>query len=131
MGTAFKREYFPLLRKEDDLILGRKFGTLQLPGVTVMISRPSKTWGKVSFCHVCSDKVVASPRVVKRDFRALEQLAKGAGTQAVFSSGLPITGTEIGRKRKSLVLQAEFWFFGAGSVYTTATPAGNRFVQLF
>lgn len=54
------------------------------------------------------------------------QLVKGAGTQAMFFSGLPVTGNEIGRKRKSLVLQAEFWFSGGGSVYTTTMPAGNR-----
>lgn len=92
----------------------------------MIISQHSKTWGKLSFYQVGSDKVAASRRVVKGDIRALGQLVKGGGTQAVFSSGFPVTGNEIGKKRKSLVLQAEFCFFGGGSVYTTTTPAGNR-----
>lgn len=96
-----------------------------------MRSRHSERWGKLRFYQVGSDKVVANPMVVKSDFRALKWLVNGPGTQAVFSSGLLVTGNEISRKGKSLVLQAESGFLVVGqSPQQPCLPAIDG-VQLF
>jgi len=59
----------------------------------------------------------------REDFRALEQLIKGSGTQAVPSSILPVTANDEGRNRKSQQINSwlqawyhwqNFGFFGTG-----------------
>lgn len=55
VGRAFKKGVFSPPSKEGDLILGRKFTTLQLQNVSVMMSQHSKTWGKLSFYQMGSD----------------------------------------------------------------------------
>jgi len=42
-----------------------------------------------------------SPRAIKRDFRALGQLVRESGAQAIFSSLLAIAGSDTGRNRQT------------------------------
>jgi len=52
--------------------------------------------------HAGKDKVgVHSPRVIKRDFRALGLLVREFGAQVIFSSLLPVAGGEVPRNRQT------------------------------
>ena len=41
------------------------------------------------------------PRPIERDFRALGQLGRGSGAQVVFSSVLPVAGSDTGRNSRT------------------------------
>jgi len=43
------------------------------------------------------EAATCSPSVIKRDFRALGQLAREPGAQVIFSSLLPVVGSDTGR----------------------------------
>ena len=45
------------------------------------------------------ETTACSPRVIKRDFKALGQLIRESGVQVIFSSILPVAGSNIGRNR--------------------------------
>lgn len=51
--------------------------------------------------HLGSDEAAINLKVNKRDFGALVQLVKGSGAQIVFSSVLPVAGSDAGRNRKT------------------------------
>jgi len=54
------------------------------------------------FFHVDEDEVaVRSPRVIKRDFRALGWLVRESGAQVIFSSLLPFVGSDVARNRQT------------------------------
>ena len=106
----------PCARVKD---MNRKLPTLVRPSdyYTLLISQVGS-----------NEVATGSPRAIKRDFRALEQLVKGSGTQVVFSSILPAAGVDEGRNRKSQQIntwlqaschQQNLGFFDHGSVYRT------------
>jgi len=75
-----------------------------------------------------SEVAIRSPRVIKRDFRALGRLVKGSGAQVVFFFILPAAGNNVGRNRKTQLINTwlpdwchweNFGFFDHGSVYMT------------
>jgi len=52
--------------------------------------------------HAGGDEAIMhSPRTIKRDFRALGCLVRESGPQIIFSSLLPIAGSDTGRNREA------------------------------
>ena len=78
--------------------------------------------------HMGGDEATtSSPRASRRDFRALGQLVRESGAQVIFSSVLPIAGSDIGRNRRSQTIYTllsgwchshNFGFFDNGMIYT-------------
>ena len=69
--------------------------TRKLPSLV----RPSDYYPLLLF-RVGGDEVATrSPRAIKRDFRALGRLVRESGAQVIFSSILPVVGSDIGRNR--------------------------------
>ena len=72
---------------------------------TECIKRPERgEWGWLAllFFHVGGDEVAGcSPKVIRRDFRALGQLVRESRAQVVFSSLIPIAGDDIARHRRT------------------------------
>ena len=79
--------------------------------------------------HVGGDKVaVCSPRVIKRDFRALGRLVREPREQVIFPSLLPVAGGDIARNRRTESINTRlrdwchrhyFGFFDNRMAYTT------------
>ncbi|GAB0208855.1 hypothetical protein GRJ2_003351200 [Grus japonensis] len=78
--------------------------------------------------HVDGDKAEThNAKAIKRDFRVLGQSLKGSGAQVIFSSLLPVEGSNIGRNRRTQSINAwlcgwcqchNFGFFDNGTAYT-------------
>jgi len=97
--------------------------TRKLPSLV----QPSDYYPLLLF-HVEGDEVaVRSPRVIKRDFRALGQLVRESGAQVIFSALLPVVGNDIGRNSWAQSINTwlrgwcchhHFGFFDNGMAYT-------------
>ena len=113
----------PLLREVCCLPGARvKDMTRKLPTLV----RPADYYALLIFQVGSGEVTTRSLRAIKRDFRALEQLFKGSGAEAVFSIA-PVAGNDEGGNRKSqqtnTCLQAwcHWWNFGVfdhGLIYT-------------
>jgi len=66
-----------------------------------ILVQPSDYYPLLIFQVGSDEAATRSPRAIKRDFRALEQLVIGSREQVVFSSTLPVEGNDEGRKRKT------------------------------
>ena len=52
--------------------------------------------------HVGGDEAIShNPRSIKRDLRTLEQLVRESRAQVIFSTLLPVVGSDIGRNRQA------------------------------
>jgi len=107
----------------------------KLPGLV----RPSDYY-PLLVMQVGSDEIAeTSPKVIKRDFRALGRLAEGSGAQVVFSSIPSVAGKSTERSRKTHLInrwlrdwchQWNFGFFDHGEVYTAPGLLATDGVQL-
>ena len=109
--------------------------TRKLPSLV----RPSDYYPLLLF-HVGGDEVaMRSPRAIKRDFRALGRLVRESGAQVIFSSILPVAGSDIGRNRQTQSINTwlcgwchhhSFGFFDNGMAYTAPGLLVSDGIQL-
>jgi len=89
-----------------------------LPGAWVKdISRkvptlvqPSDYYPLLLFHEGGGEAATRSPRVIKTDFRALERFVRESGAQVIFSSLLPVAGSDNGRNRQAQSIN--MWLHG-------------------
>ena len=98
--------------------------------------------------HVGGDKAVThNAKAIKRDFRVLGRSLKGSGAQVIFSSLLPVAGSDVGRNRRTQSIKTwlcgwchhhSFGVFDNGLAYTApgfrnsdGIPLSQRGKRLF
>ena len=101
--------------------------------------RPSDYYPLLLF-HVGADEVaVSSPRVIKKEFKALGRLVKESGAQVIFSSLLPVVGRDVERHRQTQSINTwlrdwchrhNFGFFDHGMTYTAPSLLASNGDQL-
>jgi len=101
--------------------------------------RPSAYYPLLLF-HVGVDEVaVSSPRVVKKEFKALGRLVKESGAQVIFSLLLPAVGREVERHRQTQSINTwlrdwchchSFGFFDHGMAHTAPSLLASNGSQL-
>ncbi|GAB0178621.1 hypothetical protein GRJ2_000327400 [Grus japonensis] len=121
-----------------------------LPGARVKdIARKLPSLVQPSDCypllllHVGGDEAeTCTTEVIKRDIRLLGQSLKDSGVQVIFSSLLPVEGSNLGRNRQTQSINAwlcdwcqrhNFGFFDNGEVYTAPglmNPDGIHLSQM-
>jgi len=84
---------------------------------------------------------VSSPRVIKKEFKALGRLVKESGAQVIFSSLPPVVGRDVERHRQTKSINTwlrdwchrhNFGFFDHGTTYTAPSlleSNGNQLSQ--